>query len=188
VHVRGPFGNAFFRKAEGRLVLIATGTGWAPIWAVARAARLEQPEREMIVVVGARDSANLYMHTSVGWLRKMGVQQITMTCSGGGAAGPVQSGRPTVHLPGFLASDTIFVAGAPAMVAAVEALAERSGAVCHADPFLPASQRRRLRQVVTGLIHPRTVAAGIMAALHRNKAYARPHAMVAGDNRVSTTA
>jgi len=27
VRVRGPFGSAFFRKAEGRIVLVATGTG-----------------------------------------------------------------------------------------------------------------------------------------------------------------
>jgi NAD(P)H-flavin reductase/ferredoxin len=148
VRVRGPFGNAFFRKAEGRLVLVATGTGWAPIWAVARAARYHQPDREMIVVVGARNAGNLYMEPSLEWLRETGVQQITMTCTGSPANGAIQSGRPTVHLPRLSKSDTVYVAGAPEMVSAIEFLAGLGGATCHADPFLPAMSRRRLPSAI----------------------------------------
>jgi NAD(P)H-flavin reductase/ferredoxin len=148
VRIRGPFGHAFFRKAEGRIVLVATGTGWAPIWSVARAARYHQPEREMIVVVGARDRANLYMQPSLDWLRQTGVQQITMTSSGGRAVGPIQFGRPTAHLPRLRDTDTVYVAGAPEMVAAVELLAGIGGAACYADPFVPATGRRRLRSVI----------------------------------------
>jgi NAD(P)H-flavin reductase len=146
--VRGPFGNAFFRKADGRIVLVATGTGWAPIWAVARAARYHQPQREMVVVVGARDAGNLYMQPSLEWLRQTGVQQITMTCSGSRVVNPIQSGRPTVHLPRLQDTDTVYVAGAPNMVSAVEFLAGIGGATCYADPFLPATERRRLRSVI----------------------------------------
>jgi NAD(P)H-flavin reductase/ferredoxin len=152
VSVRGPFGHAFFRKAEGRIVLVATGTGWAPIWSVARAARYHQPEREMVVVVGARDPANLYMQPSLAWLRKTGVQQITMTSSGSRAAGPIQFGRPTAHLPRLRDTDTVYVAGAPEMVAAVELLAGIGGAGCYADPFVPAAGRRRLRSVIGDLV------------------------------------
>lgn len=148
VQVRGPFGQAFFRKAEGRLVLVATGTGWAPIWAVARAARYHQPQREMVVVVGARNAGNLYMQASLDWLRQTGVGQITMTCSGSRTDGPIQFGRPTVHLPRLQETDTVYVAGAPEMVSAVEFLAGIGGATCHADPFLPATGRPRLRSVV----------------------------------------
>jgi len=146
VRVHGPFGHAFFRKAEGRIVLVATGTGWAPIWSVARAARYHQPEREMVVIVGARHPENLYMQPSLDWLRETGVQQITMTCSGSRAADPIQFGRPTAHLPRLRETDTIFVAGAPEMVAAVELLAGIGGAGCYADPFVPAAGRR-LRSV-----------------------------------------
>jgi ferredoxin-NAD(P)+ reductase (naphthalene dioxygenase ferredoxin-specific) len=162
VQVRGPFGNAFFRKAEGRIVLVATGTGWAPIWAVARAARHHQPEREMVVVVGARDARNLYMQTSLEWLRQTGVEQITMTCTGSRADHPLQFGRPTVHLPRLLPSDAVFVAGAPEMVSAVEFLAGLAGATCHADPFLPATGRRRLGSVIAGWA--RQLASGGMKA------------------------
>lgn len=150
--VRGPFGNAFFRKAEGRIVLVATGTGWAPIWAVARAARYHQPQREMVVVVGARDAGNLYMQASLEWLRQTGVQHITMTCSGSRADAPIQFGRPTVHLPRLQETDTVYVAGAPEMVSAVEFLAGLAGAACHADPFLPANSRRGLRSVIANWV------------------------------------
>jgi 3-phenylpropionate/trans-cinnamate dioxygenase ferredoxin reductase subunit len=152
VRVHGAFGHAFFRKAEGRIVLVATGTGWAPIWSIARAARYHQPEREMIVVVGARDAANLYMQPSLEWLRETGVQQITMTSSCTPAAGLIQFGRPTGHLPRLRDTDTIYVAGAPEMVAAIELLAGIGGATCYADPFVPATGRRRLGSVLGDLV------------------------------------
>jgi 3-phenylpropionate/trans-cinnamate dioxygenase ferredoxin reductase subunit len=149
VRVRGPFGSAFFRKAEGRIVLVATGTGWAPIWSVARAARYHQPQREMVVVVGARDPRNLYMQESLEWLGETGVQQITMTCTGSRPErSSIKSGRPTIHLPRLVDTDTVFVAGAPEMVSAVEFLAGVAGADCHADPFLPATRRRRLGSLI----------------------------------------
>ncbi|HEX2727647.1 MAG TPA: 2Fe-2S iron-sulfur cluster-binding protein [Beijerinckiaceae bacterium] len=159
VRVRGPFGNAFFRKAEGRIVLVATGTGWAPIWSVARAARYHQPQREMVVVVGARDPRNLYMQPSLEWLSETGVQQITMTCTGSRPErSPIRSGRPTVHLPRLQDTDTVFVAGAPEMVSAVEFLAGVAGATCHADPFLPATRRKRLGSLIAAWARQHTSA------------------------------
>jgi naphthalene 1,2-dioxygenase ferredoxin reductase component len=154
VFIRGPFGNAFFRRTEGRLILVATGTGWAPIWSIARAARYYQPEREMVVIAGSRDAADLYMRSSVEWLRETGVEHITLTASRHGAGGPVHSGRPTAHLPRLRETDTVFAAGAPEMVAAVEFLAGVGGATCHSDPFLPATSRRSLRHVVSGWRSP----------------------------------
>jgi 3-phenylpropionate/trans-cinnamate dioxygenase ferredoxin reductase subunit len=166
VQVRGPFGSAFFRKAEGRIVLVATGTGWAPIWSVARAARYQQPQREMIVVVGARDPGNLYMGPSLDWLRQTGVQQITMTSTGGPRAdGSVRAGRPTVHLPRLQETDSVYAAGTPEMVAAVEFLAGIGGAACYADPFLPATGRPRLRSVIADWVRQRTAASSMNAVL-----------------------
>jgi 3-phenylpropionate/trans-cinnamate dioxygenase ferredoxin reductase subunit len=165
VQVRGPFGNAFYRKAEGRLVLVATGTGWAPIWAVARAARYHQPDREMVVVVGARDATNLYMQASLDWLRETGVQEITMTSTGSRVGHPVHFGRPTVHLPRLQESDTVYVAGAPEMVAAVEFLAAAGGSTCYADPFLAASGRPRLGSVIGDWLRQRASASGLKTAL-----------------------
>lgn len=54
VKLTGPFGSAYLRPGlTGRLVLVANGTGFAPIWSIAVAAMRENPRREMIAVVGA---------------------------------------------------------------------------------------------------------------------------------------
>ena len=54
VHVQGPFGNAYLREGDGPLVLVAGGTGWAPVWSVARAARATQRDRHLVVIAGSR--------------------------------------------------------------------------------------------------------------------------------------
>src|SRR3954452_4246243 len=144
--------HAFYREAASRLVLVASGTGWAPIWSVARAARLAQPEREIVVVAGARDPRNLYMGPAVDWLSSNGVRDIVLTASGNEGGDGIRFGRPTEFLPELTLADTVYAAGAPAMVDAVKLLAHRAGAECHADPFTMntqgASMLDRLRQMM----------------------------------------
>src|SRR5439155_19300565 len=49
VKVTGPYGSAFLRRNHsGSIVLVASGTGFAPIWSIAVAAILERPQRELI--------------------------------------------------------------------------------------------------------------------------------------------
>jgi hypothetical protein len=69
VKLTGPFGRAFFREGHsGRIVLVASGTGFAPMWSVAVAAIMEQPQREMVFIVAARSIRSLYMHAALyGW-------------------------------------------------------------------------------------------------------------------------
>jgi 3-phenylpropionate/trans-cinnamate dioxygenase ferredoxin reductase subunit len=46
VRLTGPFGHAFFRPGHrGRIVLVASGTGFAPMWSIAAAAMTEQPRQ-----------------------------------------------------------------------------------------------------------------------------------------------
>jgi NAD(P)H-flavin reductase/ferredoxin len=152
VTINGPYGHAFYREAASRLVLVASGTGWAPIWSVARAARLAQPEREIVVVAGARDPRNLYMGQWVDWLSSNGVRDIVLTASGTEGGDGIRFGRPTEFLPELTLADTVYAAGAPAMVDAVKLLAHRAGAECHADPFTMNTQGDsmldRLRQMM----------------------------------------
>lgn len=155
VRVHGPFGNAFHRRGDGRIVLVSSGTGFAPIWAIARASRFREPSREMILVAGARHASNLYMRDALQWLRGTGVEQLILTASGSGLAVDVRAGRPTAHLPRLTPTDTVYVAGAPAMVAAVELLAETAGATCYADPFLPATAKWPWRQRLATLVRNR---------------------------------
>ena len=137
VKVAGPFGHAFHRIGRGRLVVVASGVGWAPAWAVARASRLREPERELLIVAGARDPQNLYMRPALDWLRARGATAI-LTCSGANPPSDARPGRPTLHLPMLTADDTVVAAGRPEMVAAVQFLAAAAGATCYADPFYAA--------------------------------------------------
>src|SRR5262245_4177248 len=62
VKLTGPYGMAHFRpNQDGRLILVATNTGFAPIWSIAVAALRENPERQMMIIAGGRTMASLYM-------------------------------------------------------------------------------------------------------------------------------
>lgn len=139
VKVEGPFGSAFHRLGRGRLVVVSSGVGWAPAWAVARASRLREPGRDLVVVAGARAPQNLYMRPALDWLRERGATTI-LTCSGGNPPADARSGRPTLHLPMLTRDDTVIAAGVPEMVAAVQFLAAAAGATCYADPFYAADR------------------------------------------------
>ena len=137
VKVRGPFGHAFLRHGEGRIVLVSTGTGFAPVWSIAVAARLGQPHRPVSLVASTRDPRNLYMRPAVDWLVKQGVSDITLTASGANPLPPARHGRALSFLPSLNASDTVYACGAPEMVNEVKRIALAAGAQCYADPFLP---------------------------------------------------
>src|SRR3954469_6438477 len=139
VQVRGPFGNAFLRDGDGPIVLIGGGTGWAPIWSVAAAARRQQRHRDLIVIAGSRDAEGLYMRRSLEWLIDDGVRDVIAVAETG-AGGAVRRGRPTHYLPSLGPEDTVFVAGPPPLVDAVKMKSRVAAARCYADPFLPNAQ------------------------------------------------
>lgn len=160
VAVRGPYGNAFLRRQKEPLVLVSTGTGFAPIWSIAVSAALGQPWRRMSIIAGARNSADLYMRQAVSWLRKRGVS-VTLTAADGNG-GEVRRERPSELLSSIQAEDVVYVAGAPSQVDAVRECALASGATFYADPFFAAEtqtgwrdwayfalQRRLSRDVVS---------------------------------------
>ena len=61
VKLTGPYGSAHFRPNLGRLILVATNTGFAPIWSIAVAALRENPKRRMMIIAGGRTIESLYM-------------------------------------------------------------------------------------------------------------------------------
>ncbi|HSM42176.1 MAG TPA: 2Fe-2S iron-sulfur cluster-binding protein [Afifellaceae bacterium] len=137
VRIRGPLGNAFLRKpaANSMIVLVSAGTGWAPIWSIARAACLDHKVGDLAVIAGARDGSNLYMGDALHWLRDHGVRDIVTTCSTN--RGPDdRPGRPFHYLPTLGLDDTVYVAGGPGVVAEVSGKALAAGARCFPDPFL----------------------------------------------------
>jgi NAD(P)H-flavin reductase len=132
VKLKGPLGRSHYRPGGGRLVLAASGAGFAPIWAIAHAARYIEPGRDMAVTVSARDALDLYMRESLDWLRGTGVGRIVLCAERGRQRPPdVRPGSLGAHLPPLRATDIVHVAGDVATVGAVQALAGAVGARCY---------------------------------------------------------
>jgi NAD(P)H-flavin reductase len=136
--VEGPFGAAYLRPREiGRLVLVGSGTGFAPVWAVADAALREWSGRPIVLVAGARALHRLYMAPLLARAATCpNVQAMAVVTEPQTMAPWVREGNPEDHLPALEPDDTVFVAGSPRLVDCVGALAEAAGAKVHADPFL----------------------------------------------------
>ena len=141
VRLKGPFGAAYFRpKHPGRLVLISSGTGFAPIWAIAEAAIREKPDREVVLVAGAREVQSLYMIPALCRLALFPHVTIIPTVQQRQEISPaVRQGQPTDYLPPLSTSDVIYAAGGPGMVRTTAQLAAAAGTPCFSDPFLPAA-------------------------------------------------
>lgn len=142
-HVRltGPYGSAFFREGHpGRIVLVASGTGFAPMWSVAVAAIMERPQRELVFIVAARNIRSLYMHAALCRLALFpNVTIIPLVSEPQNVSRAVREGRPTEHLPHLSPDDVVYAAGAPAMTDSVARLAKAAGARCYTDPFVAES-------------------------------------------------
>lgn len=141
VTVSGPYGSAHFRPGHpGRLILVATNTGFAPIWSIAVAALRENPQRSIMIIAGGRTLESLYMGPALAQLARFPNVLIVPVCSRAqNLPPPVMPGRPTDYLPVMLPSDMLFACGAEDMVAAIKSAAANAGVVCYADPFVPAT-------------------------------------------------
>lgn len=132
VKVKGPMGRGYYRPGGGRLVLVAAETGFAPIWAIARAARYIEPARDVVLIAGARDPLDLYMRPSLDWLRATGVGRIVLVADRTRQRPPdVRPGPLSAHLPSLRTTDVVHVVGDASTVGAVEVLAASAGARCH---------------------------------------------------------
>jgi len=139
VTVTGPYGSAHFRpNLDSRLILVATNTGFAPIWSIAVAALRENPKRKMMIIAGGRGIESLYMGPALGRLARFPNVRVIAVCSTPQTlSAAVKPGRPTDYLPRLRPTDVLYACGAPAMVDSIKSIAARVGAVCYADPFLP---------------------------------------------------
>jgi len=139
VELTGPYGSAHFRpNLDNRLILVATNTGFAPIWSIAVAALRENPEREMTIVAGGRSLESLYMIPALVQLARFPNVHVVPVCSARQTLSrAVKPGRPTDYLPGLMPTDVLYACGAPGMVDSIKEVAAHVGAVCYADPFLP---------------------------------------------------
>ena len=106
VKLSGPYGSAHFRFNLDRLILVATSTGFAPIWSIAVAALRENPLRKMMIIAGARTIESLYMGPALARLSHFPNVLVVACCSTPQTlATAVKPGRPTDYLPPLLATD-----------------------------------------------------------------------------------
>jgi NAD(P)H-flavin reductase/ferredoxin len=139
VKLTGPLGTAYLRPNHpGRVVLVASGTGFAPIWSIALAAIVERRNREMVVIAGARTVESLYMVRALCNLARFSnVTIIPVVSETQTISNAVRTGRPTDYMPTLSPTDVVYTAGAPAMVESVARMASAAGAKCYTDPFAP---------------------------------------------------
>jgi NAD(P)H-flavin reductase len=142
VRVTGPLGTAYLRPNHpGRIVLVASGTGFAPMWSIAAAAMTEQPRRELMFVVAARKLQSFYMHAALCRLALFPNVTIIPVVSEPQSVSPAfRIGRPTDFLPLLSAHDVVYTSGAPVMTNEVARIARSAGATCYTDPFVPSAR------------------------------------------------
>ncbi len=138
VGIEGPFGTAYHRPGDSkRLVLVASGTGYAPILAVAAAALAEDNFREIVLIIGARTTAQFYMADSL--IRLLRFPNVALTLTAREIADchshVVRLGDPTDYLPMLGGDDRVYACGSPRLVDRIAALAVGAGADIHSDPF-----------------------------------------------------
>ncbi|MEM1038023.1 MAG: 2Fe-2S iron-sulfur cluster binding domain-containing protein [Pseudomonadota bacterium] len=148
-NLTGPFGSAFLRNhEEGPLVLASSGTGFAPIWSIARAVVTAQPNRPVALRTGvARGDA--YMMPAFDRLADFGINNIIVT-DRAGAAG-FQQGTPDAYLPDLGADSSVHVAGNPTLVDAVRSIGLEAKAKVYADPFTASPNRLGLLSRLSAL-------------------------------------
>jgi NAD(P)H-flavin reductase/ferredoxin len=162
VLVTGPYGSAHFRPdLAGRLILVGTNTGFAPIWSIAVAALRENPGRRMMVIAGGRSIESLYMGAALARLADFPNVLVLPVCSTPQTlTDAVRLGRPTDYMPRLLPSDVIYACGAPGLVEAIKSIAANAGAACYADPFLQTTGDTAEESVLTRAAEWLTVPAG----------------------------
>jgi NAD(P)H-flavin reductase len=139
VRVTGPLGSAHFRpNHHGRIVLVASGTGFAPMWSIAAAAITEEPRRELMFIVAARKLQSFYMHRALCRLALFpNVTIIPVVSEPQNVTSAIRIGRPLDYLPMLSPDDMVYTSGAPAMTNEIARIARDVGAVCYTDPFVP---------------------------------------------------
>lgn len=68
--MRGPFGDFYFHDSDREILLIATGTGLAPIMSILRHIQSEQIQRKCTLFFGTRIQEDLYKMDELGEMEK----------------------------------------------------------------------------------------------------------------------
>ena len=134
LRIEGPVGQFVYRDSTAPLLMIAGGTGFAPLKSMLRHMLERGIERETHLYWGARRGVDLYEEALVlDWARHHPQLHFCAVLSAAGEAGAVHRRLGWVHEvaladhPDLLAFDT-YVAGPPALVEALRTLYPERGA------------------------------------------------------------
>jgi CDP-4-dehydro-6-deoxyglucose reductase, E3 len=151
VGIEGPYGGAFFRKGKtGRLVLVSSGTGFAPIWSIACAALHENPLRHILLVAGLRTADPIYMAVALERVARFPNVDVIVTIGRRpGLSSAVTEGYPSDHLQALNEEDIVYACGSPHLIDAITPIVVESKAQFYSDPFdtAPASGETFLESV-----------------------------------------
>lgn len=136
VSIEGPYGHAYLRPGlDRRLVLIGSGTGFAPIWSLAAAALMENPHRPLILLANSRKRAAYYMEPALAWAATYPNVQVIAAVEDAAPGEIPFDASGNNDIPPIGPRDIVYAAGGPTLVDAVAGLALNAGAEFHADPF-----------------------------------------------------
>jgi CDP-4-dehydro-6-deoxyglucose reductase len=125
LRLEGPHGDFFLREDAGKpAILIAGGTGFAPVKAMVEQALRQNSQRPMTLYWGARERAGLYLHElAAGWAAaRLGFRYIPVLSEP--SAADAWTGRTgLVHRAAMddlpdLSGHQVYACGAPAMIEA----------------------------------------------------------------------
>jgi 3-phenylpropionate/trans-cinnamate dioxygenase ferredoxin reductase subunit len=145
VNVGGPYGNAYLRRQRDPLMLLSTGTGFAPLWAIAVSA-LKRQQTDIQIIAGARGQDDLYMREAIDWLTAQGIDARLTAADGDGKT--VFTQRPSELIGPLNENYQVYAAGAPSHVDAVRDAALAANATFYADPFYEAEQKWQWRDLI----------------------------------------
>lgn len=115
-----PFGNFYLREGEAPVILVAGGTGFAPIQSILDAHLAKNPQRTFTLYWGARTAAELYARAKVEkWTRLHPNFRFVGVVSREEVVAPLRQGRvhdAVLHDFTDLSGHQVFVCGAPELV------------------------------------------------------------------------
>jgi CDP-4-dehydro-6-deoxyglucose reductase, E3 len=137
VGIEGPYGGAFFRKGKtGRLVLVSSGTGFAPIWSIACAALHENPLRHILLVAGLRTADPIYMAAALEKVARFPNVDVIVTIGRRPSlSSAVTEGYPSDRLQALNEEDIVYACGSPHLIDTITPIVVESKAQFYSDPF-----------------------------------------------------
>ncbi len=158
VQLEGPFGTSHFRENhQGDIVLLAGGTGLAPMLSIARQALKQSDDRRIRLYFGVQDEPDVYCEQKITDLT---AAHPNLSCQIVLSAAQRESARCTGFLHEALAKDIsdftgtkVYAAGPPIMVDAVSRLVQQRGLTLediHSDPFVESADSTALDSPTRG--------------------------------------